>query len=135
MAYATKQQMIDRFGEDELVQLSNRDDRTSDIVQDVVLDLALDDASAEIDAVLSGKFNTPIADPPAALVRVACEIARYHLYSSDAPEDIEKKYQAAVKLLKSMRSGDINPGSLKEQAGGSPAVAKYTPVFNVGMFD
>lgn len=105
MTYATQQDLEDRFGAEELAQLT---DRANGIVIDsAVLGLALADAGAEIDGYLASRYSLPLSNTPPVLVRVAADIARYRLWADRASEAVRKRYEDAVRDLKAMSSGSI----------------------------
>ena len=56
MSYATPQDLINRYPNRDLVQLTN-EDPTITTINTTVLQQALDDASAEIDGYLGGRFT------------------------------------------------------------------------------
>ncbi len=107
MAYCTKQDMLDRFGQDEIIKLTDRDNLG--VINDAVLTLAIDDAGAEIDGYLS-KYLLPLANVPEVLVRNCCDIARYFLYDDAAPERVEKRYEAVRLFLTNVAKGAISLG-------------------------
>jgi phage gp36-like protein len=108
MTYATKADMIERHSSTELVQLTDREG-TGDI-DDTVLDRALNDADAEINGYLIGRYALPLASVPAVLQRLACEIARYHLYDQSVPEAIAQRYKDAIRALEAIAKGTISLG-------------------------
>lgn len=108
MSYAVKQDLIDRFHAGELIQITNPEDPTAVAINDVVLDGALADAAAEIDGFLMGRYTLPLVTVPTALRRIACDIARYHLYDDRATEQVQKRYDDAVRFLRDVSKGDIN---------------------------
>lgn len=112
MTYATQDDMVKRFGETELAQRTNRVDGSS--IDAVVLTRAIGDAEAEINGYLAVRYQLPLSELPSVLVRVACDIARYHLYDDGVPETVRTRYQDSVSLLKRMSSGEV------QLAGGSP---------------
>lgn len=109
--YVTQQQLIDRFGETELVQLTDRDGTAGGIVVDV-LDGAIADASAEADAYVGVRYELPMAVVPDALVRVVADMVRYRLYDDAAPEQVRKRYEDAVKFLRELAAGTVSIGAL-----------------------
>ena len=74
MGYATQQDLVERFGEEELIQLTDRE-HAQLIVADVI-DRALSDADAEIDSYLGVRYTLPLVSIPVLLVGVAANIAR-----------------------------------------------------------
>jgi len=117
MAYCVKADMVSRFSEIEMVQLTDQDNLG--IIDDTVLDLAINDASAEIDSYL-GNYTLPLVTVPLSLVRIACDIARYYLYDDMVPADgvVLKRYEDALRFLRSVAKGDISLGVDNE--GNSP---------------
>ncbi len=107
MTYCTHQNLIDRFTEEELIQLT--DTSNSGAIDYTVLDAAITDASAEIDGYLA-KYPLPLAVVPTILTRLCCDIARYFLYDDMAPEPIEKRYERAIEYLQRVAAGKISLG-------------------------
>lgn len=110
MSYAVKQNMIDRFSQAELVQLTDRAIPPTGAIIDAVLDGALADADAEIDGYLVGQYLLPLPSVPKNLVMLACDIARYKLYDDRATEQVRQRYEDAVKYLRSVGKGELSLG-------------------------
>lgn len=110
--YATTQNMIERYGAEELIQLTDR--VGVGLIDEAVLAQALDDATAEIDSHLAFRYQLPLAVVPAALVRIACEIARYQLHADAPREAVKDRYDNALRFLRSVAKGEIR---LVEPAG------------------
>lgn len=109
--YATRDDMISRFGEEEIRLLTDRDGSAGAIV-DAVLDQALADASAEIDGYIGGRYSLPLATVPDVLVRLCCDMARYLLHDERAPEQLQKRYEACLKFLIRLGTGELSLGVL-----------------------
>lgn len=130
MTYATLQTMVERFGDAELIQ---RTDRYGSGQMDVqVMDRALADADAEVNSYLAVRYALPLAGVPTALARVAADIARYRLYDDGVPETVRKRYEDAVALLKRMASGDVKlvldgDGQGGTGSGGAQVVPEVVP--------
>lgn len=107
MAYCTIADMLSRFGESELVQLTNPG---GTVVDEAVLGQVILDAAAEIEAYLGGRYALPLNPVPKVLVRIACNLARYYLYDNESNEAVEKGREDAVGFLKSVAKGDIRLG-------------------------
>lgn len=108
MPYCTRQDLIDRYGETEILQLTDRDG--IGVIDDTVVTRAIDDAGAEIDGYLAGRYRLPLATVPRLITSVACDLARYHLYADGAPEAVAKRHDDAIKLLGAVSRGAINLG-------------------------
>ena len=120
MTYATKQDLIDRFGETELAQLTDR--ASGAAIVDAVLDRALADADAEINSYISVNHVLPLSPVPANLVRVAGDVARYYLYEDRVTEQVKARYDDAIAFLKNVASGKASLGV--DSAGAAPAPAQ-----------
>lgn len=103
MSYATQQDLIDRFGEGELLAVADRDGDAA--VDTAVVDRALADADGLIDSYIGARYALPLVAVPSQLVSAACDIARWKLYT-DAPHDrVEGAYKAAIAWLKDIQAG------------------------------
>lgn len=112
MSYAVAADMIARYPNRDLVQLTN-EDPTATTVNSAALQQALDDASAEIDGYLEGRFALPLSEPPAVLSRLACDIAMYRLQSLRPLHDLadaRKRYEDAVEFLLETAKGTVTLG-------------------------
>ena len=111
MNYANVNDMIARFGEDTMIQLT--DQKRTGTVDHKVAELALADATAEINGYL-GRYPLPFKEIPPILTRLCCDIARYRLCSTNSllmNEDILNKYRVdALNMLKSIAGGLITLG-------------------------
>lgn len=109
--YADVADMVARFGDLEVIQISDRN-ADGEIDNDVV-EVALADATAEIDAYL-GRFRQPFAEIPPILKRLCCDIARYRLVATSGvmiTEEIRHRYKIDVlDLLKALARGDVQLG-------------------------
>jgi phage gp36-like protein len=122
MNYATVQDMVDRFGELELIQL------TAGAAADAVIDTdkverALADAQAWLDGFVGAVYRLPLAGcakpastpenpaavalvPPPQLVRWACDVARYYLHDQVAPEhEVFVRFKSAQRDLEALAAG------------------------------
>lgn len=117
MSYAGVPDLVERFGERELVELTDR--ASTGAIDVAVAERALRDASAEIDGYLAARYVLPLASVPVVLVRLCADLARYYLYDDHAPEQVNARYKAAVEMLRRISSGEVALG-LSEQ-GETPA--------------
>lgn len=132
MTYATLQNLKDRFGEDELIQLTDRDNLGT--INTTVVDRALADADAQINGYLSVRYTLPLSAPvPTELERIACDLARYALYEDRVTEIVEKRYDAAISKLRDVAAGRAGLGvddTGNEQVSSNVAeMSATTPVF------
>lgn len=132
MTYATQQNLIDRFGEDELIQLTDREGLNA--INTTVVDRALADADAQINGYLSVRYTLPLAAPlPDELEQIACNIARYALYGNSMIEIVEKRYEAAISKLRDVAAGraslGMNDTSSTQTSSNVAKMSTTTPVF------
>ncbi len=124
MTYATQQDMIERFGAEELIQLTDRVNMPPSTIDQDVLGRALSDADALIDTYLIGRYDLPFPATPAALVGYSADIALFKLYGNRATVggEIERNFKFAVSWLTSVANGTVKLEVLSEpapQSGGS----------------
>lgn len=103
MPYASQQDMIDRFGESEMIQLTRGDTA----IDAAVLEEAQAQADSEIDGYLRGRYALPLADVPELIKRCACDIVRWILFIGSIPEEVERRYKRAIELLQGVAKGEI----------------------------
>jgi phage gp36-like protein len=133
MTYATRADMVSRFGEDEVRLMTDIAPIRADAIVDSVLDQALADASAEIDGYLAGRYTLPLTTVPAILTRTCCDVARYFLQTQEAGPQVKARYEAATKWLMAVARGDIVLGI--DAAGETPDAAGNTVEFFTGGKD
>lgn len=133
MIYATRTDMTQRFGERELVDLTDREDTGQ--IGATVLNRALEDAVATVDGFVGKVYRLPLAGclkpalpgvaatyvSPPLLTRITCDLARYYLYT-DLPDEheVSRRHKAAMAELKSLAEGKTQ---LVCPYGGSPGTA------------
>ena len=113
MSYATPQDIMNRYPNRDLVQLTN-EDPTITTINTAALQQALDDASAEIDGYLGGRFTLPLTDAPEVLNRLVCDVAIYRLQSLRPIHDLadaRRRYHDAIAMLTRVASGEMTLGS------------------------
>lgn len=118
MQYASVADMVDRFGEPEIIQLTDPDNLSA--VQPERVQLKLDDAHALADGYLGRVFSLPLkgcAKPvggvgvveyvaPPQLKRIVCDVARYYLYTDLAPEsEVYRRFKVATGELQAIAEG------------------------------
>lgn len=111
----TLQDLIDRFGKDELAQLTNADyGPDNKDINATVAATAITDAAGDVASYLRSAKLVSVnalgnivyrngAELPDDLVRHTCNIARYHLYDNGVTETVEKRYDDAIKWLEKVK--------------------------------
>lgn len=128
MAYATVADMVTRFGERQILELTDRD--VSGSIDTAVADQALTDASAEIDGYLAARYSLPLASVPGILVPYCCDLARLRLYPDAIPEAAAQAAAQARAFLADVARGRIGLGADFEAdgpAGGLAQIASAAP--------
>lgn len=105
MAYTTKAEMTGRFGESEIIELTDRND--AGVVDVAVLNKSLADADALINSYLGGRYTLPLLTTPDLLKALASDIARFKLWDDKAPEEVRQRYDDALAQLKLIAQGVI----------------------------
>ncbi|SDK31961.1 gp436 family protein [Billgrantia gudaonensis] len=109
MPYCTQADLVERFGENELLDLAADDTGTA--IDATIVDRAIEDAAGEIDGYVAAAGNSvPLESPPRIVTAVACDIARYRLYDDRATEQVTKRYDDAMKFLRAVAKGDVKLG-------------------------
>lgn len=126
MPYATLPDMIARYGEREIIQLTDCENPRTDAVVEAVLNQALSDAAAEADGYLAVRHTLPLPSTPPVLVRIVCDIARYRLYDEKASEEVRNRYTDAIKWLLALSRGAASlglPADVTSPAAGAVIVS------------
>ncbi|WP_163833284.1 gp436 family protein [Spartinivicinus ruber] len=107
MMYATEQAIIDRYGNDALYIVADRD--KDDQLDHLAIEYALADASAHIDLYLTGRYTLPLKQTSALLTRLCVDIALYWLGEDrgGASEERRKRFEDAEKTLAKIGSGEV----------------------------
>jgi phage gp36-like protein len=114
MSYAQPADIISRYPNRDLVQLTNEDPAAT-TVNVAALQIFLNDASSEIDSYIEGRLELPLQDNDVAarLLTLCIAIAMY-LMQSLRPlhdlEDVRKRYEDAIKVLTLFKNGEITLG-------------------------
>lgn len=135
MSYCTLTDLTDRYGETELIQLT--DEAGTGAIDTVRVARAIADADAEIDAWLARRVALPLATVPGALVRMAAAMVRYYLYKDAAPDLVTDQYEAAVKFLQAVAHGTVSlgpdPAFGSTPDSGAPSFVQGATVFAAGL--
>ncbi|MEA3265213.1 MAG: DUF1320 domain-containing protein [Pseudomonadota bacterium] len=124
MSYIALQQLIDRFGERLLIQLTDRDNPPSGVIDEGVVARALTDTDAVIDGYLAGRYALPLAETPPLVADLAQAIAIYKLHPYAADPKIAEDYKEAIASLKRISDGVIRlpVAGVEPESSGSSGV-------------
>lgn len=124
MPYTTQQDLIDRYGEQLLISLTDRAAVATGAIDADVVDQVLGDTDALIDGYLATRYKLPLAQVPPVVSAIALRIAIYDLHVYQPNEKIGDDYKEAVRQLKDIASGAIRlpvAGVEPEDTGGGGA--------------
>lgn len=103
MSYCTYNDLLNAFGENEIVALSDRD--RDGLPDDGVIEDAISFADSHIDGYLREQYAVPLSNPPRNLVGMACDFARYRLYQDQPTELVQSRYDVGCFWLKDVARG------------------------------
>ena len=119
--YATKADMLARYADADLRQLTDCDEPYQGAIVDAVLDQALADASEEMDAYLRPRFRLPLSAAPDILKRLACRLAYFNLHRNLPPEEVSKARDQALQQLAQIRDRKLDIGIAEDVPAAQPA--------------
>lgn len=123
MTYAVQQDLVDRFGEQELIELTDRTNTPPSAVDATVVAKALGDADQLVDGYLAAaEIALPLSSVPDLVKAWACDIARYRLHAAAPTETVRKNYEDCLRQLRDVASGTIR----LQVAGVEPAATGDT---------
>ncbi len=126
MTYATQQDLIDRFGARELIELTDRADPPEGEIDAAVVAKALADADALVNGYAGKRYAVPLAPVPPLVVQIAGDVARYLLHGDAPTEIVKERYKQSERQLRDIADGRlvlevagavVRQSSLPETAG------------------
>jgi phage gp36-like protein len=129
MPYLTQANYIARFGEQELIELTDRESEPTGTVDASVFAAAEADASALIDGYLRSRYTVPIALPTGDLRVHAGSMARAILYRDGQTQAVADDQERAMEWLRDVAAGRV----VLDAATATPAITGGTigeAVFN-----
>ena len=137
MSYATVDAMKRKFGERELIQLTETEPPYLDTINIDKLNAAMQEANSEIDAYVGSRYPLPLQTIPPFLIEIGCNLARYYAVTGDLSENdpIKNRYESSIKTLTKISKGDLTLGG--SPAGESKPVqtSSNNVMFSVGRRD
>ena len=135
--YATVEAMQRKFGESELIQLTETEPPYLDAINMDKLNAAMQEANSEIDAYVGSRYPLPLQLIPPFLTEIGCNLARYYAVTGDLSENdpIKNRYESSIKTLTKISKGELTLGS--SPAGESKPVqtSSNNVMFGVGRRD
>ena len=109
--YCTQADIVARFGETELIQLTDR--AAAGAVDSTAVEAAIADAAAEIDGYIATRYTLPLESVPKIITRIAVDVALYQLFMArrmGATEEVRYRYTDVRKLLENIAAGKVSLG-------------------------
>ncbi|MGL4938434.1 gp436 family protein [Shewanella sp.] len=125
MTYATIDDLVMRFGAQELEQLAPGLSPGS--INDALVQAAIMDACAEIDSYIGQRYTLPLANTPEIMVGVTCDLARFRLYAVNPIEEVTERYNQRIAFLRDVSAGKAGIPVPAVQDGGGFIAAINTP--------
>jgi len=131
--YTSREAMVNKFGEREVVALADREPFINEI-NDTVLNDAIIAVSGEIDSYIGSRYATPLTPVPVILTQFASDMVRYYLTGAAATETnpIVARYNNAVKFLTRVGKGEVTLGGMPNNAGVAPTTANTVHMVSGG---
>ncbi|WFE92301.1 DUF1320 domain-containing protein [Roseibium porphyridii] len=109
MAYVTQQDLIDRFGDRELIQLTDRTNLPAATIDATVVAAKISDAEAMADSYMAKRYKLPLNPVPDVLIPIVANMARYYLYGERAETEsaVTRNYKNALGWLKDVANGTV----------------------------
>lgn len=117
MSYGSLQQLIERFGEQMLVQLTDRAEVPAGTIDAAVVDRALADTDAAINGYVGVRYRLPLNPLPDLVTDLALTIAIYKLHVFAPDPKVKDDYDQAIRTLREISNGTVK----LDAAGVEPA--------------
>lgn len=134
MTYASLEDLFERAGDDEILQIADRDlDGAAD---PEVVDAALVHADNTVNGYVSVQYRLPLASVPDLLRTWAVSIARYYLHRDGAPDYVVRDWKEAIASLKDVAAArlrlpvDPDEPAPQPSSGSDVSIVGPGPVFS-----
>ena len=110
MAYATREDIVELYGDDVLVRVADID--RDGIADDDVVEKGLQGADEVCNAYLSSQYTVPVVPTPGVVKTCAIDIAVYRmaLMRGARTDEMRVRYEDALKLLDRIAQGKVGLG-------------------------
>lgn len=137
MSYVTVEAMRLKFGESELIQLTDNEAPYQQAINMDKLNAAMQEADSEIDAYIGSRYPLPLQVMPPFLVNIGCNLARFYANTGDLSENdpIKARYDASIKTLTKISKGELTLGGSPAGESKTVATATNNVVFATGRRD
>ena len=99
--YITRDDLIERFGEAEIMQLERS-------IKDAnAINTAIEDACIEVDGYVARQYSLPLPVVTKSLKRAVATISRYYLWKDKASDKVQKDYDDTIAWLDKVANGQV----------------------------
>lgn len=135
--YATVDAMRRKFGERELIQLTDNEQPYTGQVNMDKLNAALSEANSEVDAYIASRYALPLSPVPPFLINIACNLARYYAITGDLSDNdpIKTRFDGSIRTLSKIAKGEIGLGGTPAGDASPTKSSANNVVFTVGRHD
>ena len=123
MPYCTQQDLVDRFGEDELIQLTDRNDVGT--IDSTMVDAAISRAGNRIDLACRNRYALPLDPVDEVIVGIACDLARFRLYEDHPTEAVKQAKDDALADLRLIARGELTLSAAAAASGTSSGMPEF----------
>jgi phage gp36-like protein len=99
--------MEKRYGEQQLIELTDRAEEPAGVIDTAILGAALDDASAMIDSYAAKRYQVPISPTPILLRNTCATLAYFELHRGRHTEETRVAYEDALRILANISNGTM----------------------------
>lgn len=121
MSYATLDDLVLAFGEQTIIDLTDRADPPAGSMDAAVASRALEDATADINSYLGVRYATPVSVQRELLRACCCDIARYRLCGERVTDEVHARHENAMRWLRDIAAGRALLAGAQTPAAGAPA--------------
>lgn len=117
MPYTTRDQLIEQFGLDEMLQLADPDG--TGVVSDVALLPRIQDAEFLINAYAAPRYAVPLDQAivdSSPIPRVCGDLVRYALMHGVPTDESRRRHDDAMRFLRDLQAGKVTLGAQDTEA-------------------
>lgn len=129
-AYCTQSDLVARFGEAEMIGLTDR--TNAGTIDAAIVAGAIGKASDLIDGYIGGRYALPLASTPPLLKGFCEDLARHALYTVERPKNVDAARDAAIAYLKDVATGRASLGTAVPLAAAPAAASGNEILFEPG---
>ena len=135
--FATVESMQNKFGEKELIELTDNEEPYQSAINLDKLNAAMQAANSEIEGYIAARYALPLQLVPPFLRSIGCDMARYHACTGAMSDNdpIKHRYENAIKTLKEISKGMIALGSTPTGEAAPVKTSSNNVMMTIGRHD